>query len=153
MGLGIFLLMVKIILLCFLAYFGAGYGCIRLYEVLTFSVPFSRELVSGGVYNSATHRKLMHQQATPLAVLLAVSVLLIVLLAIFTPAGFPAAIACFAAGIIIYYRSRQGKKAMIRRFVRQYRRHMDEGRLHTLLQEHYHMSMEEPAVHAGSAQA
>ena len=143
MGLGIFLLMVKIILLCFLAYFGAGYGCIRLYEVLTFSVPFSRELVSGGVYNSATHRKLMHQQATPLAVLLA----------IFTPAGFPASIACFAAGIIIYYRSRQDKKAMIRRFVRQYRRHMDEGRLHTLLQEHYHMSMEEPAVHAGSAQA
>ena len=153
MGWGIFLLMVKIILLCLLAYFGAGYGCIRLYEVLTFSVPFSRELVGGGVYHSTAHRRLMRQQAAPLAVLLAVSVLLIVLLALFTPAGFLAAAACFAAGIVIYYRSRQDKRTMIRRFVRQYRGCMDEGRLCTLLREHYRMTVEEPSVRAGSSQA
>lgn len=152
MGWGIFLLMVKMVLLCLLAFFGAGYGCIRLYVVLTFSVPFSRELASGGVYDRHTHRRLLRQLALPPCALLLLSVLLIVVLILYTPAGFLAAIACFVAGILLYYRDRPGKKTLIRRFVRRYHRHMDAERLGALLQERYRMTMEEPAVPAGASQ-
>lgn len=147
MGFGIFLLFVRMILLCFLAYLGMGYGCIRLYEMMTFYVPFSKELVSGGVYHSSTHRKLMRSYATPLIVMLLGATVLTVLLIIFTPMGWLAAIACFAAGIIVYYQARQGKKVMIRRFVHQFRRHMDETRLDALLQQHYGMNLAELPAH------
>lgn len=148
MGFGVFLLMLRMILLCFLAYFGAASGCIRLYETMTFYVPFSRELVSGGVYNNTTHRKLMRAHATPIVGVLLVSLVLVVLLVIFTPAGFWAAIVCFVAGVIIYFRGRRPKKNMIRLFVHRYRRHMDESHLDALLQKRYNMSLDELSPHS-----
>lgn len=149
MGLGVFLLMLKIILLCFLSYFGAAYSGIRFYELLTFYVPFSRELVSGGVYSRTVHSKLMKERVMPLCVIFLGAILLMGLLIRFTTAGFIAAIACFAAGLVVYYQARLSKKALIRGYIRQYRRYMDESRLNVLLQEHYGMSVESITVRAG----
>lgn len=143
MGFGVFLLFLRIILLCFLAYLGMGYGCFRLYEMMTFYVPFSKELVGGGVYNHSTHRKLMQSYGTPILIMLASATVLTVVLIIFTPMGWLVTIACLSAGIIVYYQHRQGKKVMIRRFVHQFRRHMDEKNLDALLQQHYGMNLAE----------
>lgn len=143
MGFSVFLLFLRIILLCVLAYQGIGYGCIRLYEMMTFCVPFSKELVSGGVYNHSTHNKLMKSYGTPIFIMLGASIVLTVVLAIFTPMGWLVAIAAMIAGIIVYYRQRQGKKVMIRRFVHQFRRHMDEKNLDALLQQRYGMNLAE----------
>lgn len=147
MGFGIFLLFLRTALLCFLSYFGIAYGCIRLYEVLMLYRPFSKELVSAGVYNHSTHRKLIQGQMVPFAGLTLISLVLSILLILFTPAGFFSAIACFVAGIIIYFRDLRGKKAMIRLFVHRYRRHMDESHLNAFLQKRYGMSVDELAAH------
>lgn len=144
MGFSVFLLYLRVILLCFLAYCGLGYGCIRLYETKTFYVPFSKELVAGGVYNNSTHSKLMKSHAAPFIGLLVVSLVLVAVLCILTPLGLLMAIACFVAGIIVYFQALRSKKAMIRLFVHQYRRHMDEGRLDALLRHRYGMTANEP---------
>ena len=146
MGFSVFLLFLRIILLCFLSYCGLGYGCIRLYETLTFYVPFSKELVAGGVYNNSTHSKLMKSHATPFAGLAAISLVLIILFSIFTPLGLLVAIACFIAGIIVYFQTLRSKKAMIRLFVHQFRRHMDEKNLNALLRKKYDMTVDELIV-------
>ncbi len=143
MGFSIFLLMLRIILLCFLAYFGLGYGCIRLYETTTFYVPFSKELIANGVYNNSTQRKLIKDYATPFACLVLIAFVLTVVLAIFTPFGVLASIACFVAGLIVYYRTLQSKKAMIRLFCHRYRHYMDEAHLKDFLKTRFDMSIDE----------
>lgn len=147
MGFSVFLLMLRIIVLCLVAYFGAGYSCIRLYEAATFYTPFSKELTAGGVYNNTTHRKLTKECTTPFLFLLLISLVLIVVLVIFTPGGVLIAIAGFVAGVIVYYMGLQSKKAMIRLFCHRYRRYMNEKQLQALLKERYDMSLDELTTH------
>ena len=82
MGFSVFLLMLRIILLCLLAYFGLGYGCIRLYETMTFYVPFSKELAANNVYNKSTQRKLIKGYATPFVGMVLIALVLTVVLVI-----------------------------------------------------------------------
>lgn len=146
MGFSVFLLMLRIVALCLAAYFGIGYSCIRLYETKTFYTPFSKELVSAGVYNKTTHRKLMRGYTSPFLLLLAAGLVLTVVLAIFTPGGVLVAIAGFVAGLILYYQGLQSKKTLIRLFCSRHRRHMDEKQLQALLQKRYSMSLDELPV-------
>lgn len=146
MGFSVFLLMLRIILLCLLAYFGLGYGCIRLYETMTFYVPFSKELAANNVYNKSTQRKLIKGYAMPFVCLVLIALALTVVLVIFTPFGILVAIACFVAGLIVYYRELPSKKALIRLFCHRYRRQMDEKQLNAFLQNRYNMTLDEQVV-------
>lgn len=147
MGFSVFLLMLRIILLCLLAYFGLGYGCIRLYETMTFYAPFSKELATNGICNKSTQRKLVKEYATPFAGLTLIALVLTVILAIFTPFGVLASIACFVAGLIMYYHQLQGKKVMIRLFCRRYHKQLDEKKLAAFLQNRYNMTLDEQVAH------
>jgi len=138
------LLMIRVTVICLLAYFGAANCVVKGIEMFTFYIPFSRKMAEGGVYSRDDHKHLITGRWVPLIAIAGLSAGLAAWMSVKSePIGPVAALLSFAAGLLTYCKSLRDRKLIMQKFVIQYRAFMDKEKFRQALEKDFGLTLEE----------